>query len=96
MLHTELQPGQQAPATGRYQALNVFGSPDQIISISAGDRLRICLVASRGGICAPNFPNTGAVEVGRGPFRGPFPAIRPVDVLFATELLEKFSTFAIC
>jgi len=39
MIHTELQPGQQAPATGRYQALNVFGSPDTIISISAGERL---------------------------------------------------------
>jgi hypothetical protein len=39
MRHTELQPGQQAPATGRYQALNVFGSPDKIICIRAGERL---------------------------------------------------------
>jgi hypothetical protein len=39
MIHTELQPGQQAPVTGRYQALNVFGSPDTIISIRAGEHL---------------------------------------------------------
>ena len=36
MLHIEFQPGQQATATARYQALNVFGSPDKIISEAGG------------------------------------------------------------
>ena len=40
MSDTEIRPGEPAPATGRYVALNVFGTPTgTIIEVRAGEYL---------------------------------------------------------